>query len=310
MQDAFTRQPTCIRGPAIPDEEGRRGLQDDHRRRLEALARLGEAAAECDLRANTDRDLVVLAEDEVALLEGAGPEWAAFGRAIRSLRELLPLRGLADFGFNGLEGEGLDETNDRMVRVGGGVEAWAFASKEDGSVYKFYWPQEERTIGSEFEFSRGDETLLLAEAGFGSYRALLEKLLLIQLLDGMATEVLAVTPEGVLVAKQVCGDPLPQGDDMSQRLPGDLIEIPSRFLRANRDHPRLTFVMGRPYLVGDLHARNFVRGGDGALHLIDMVACPWPADESLRSPLIDDWIGRVRLDPGAAALPEAPDDEL
>src|ERR1700679_299714 len=99
MQDAFTRQPTCIRGPAIPDEERRRGLQDDHRRRLEALARLGEAAAECDLRANTDRDLVVLAEDEVALLEGAEPKWAAFGRAIRTFRELLPLRGLADFGF-------------------------------------------------------------------------------------------------------------------------------------------------------------------------------------------------------------------
>jgi hypothetical protein len=41
-----------------------------------------------------------------------------------------------------------------------------------------------------------------------------------------------------------------------------------------------------------------------------MVACPWPEEESLRSPLIDDWIGRVRLDPAAAALPEAPDEEL
>src|SRR6185436_19566439 len=104
----------------------------------------------------------------------------------------------------------------------------------------------------------------------GSYRGLLEKLLLIQSLDGMATEVLAVTPEGILVAKQVLGETLPQGDDVSQLLPAGLIEIPSRFLRANRDHPRL-FFLGRAdgstqaWLIADLHARNFVRCADGAL---------------------------------------------
>jgi hypothetical protein len=310
MEDAFTRRPSCISGPLLPDEKRRRDLQDDHRRRLEALARLGEAAAQCDLRADTDRDLVVLEEDEVSLLEGTGPQWARFGEAIRSLRALLPLMRLPDFGFLGLEGEGLDETNDRMVRIGGGVEAWAFMSPADGSVYKFYWPQEERTIGSEFEFSTGDETVLQAKAEYGSYRALLEKLLLIQLLGGMATEVLAVTPEGVLVAKQTYGEPMPQGDDMSERLPGGLIEIPSRFLRVNRDHPRLTFAMGEPYLVADLHARNFVRGADGALHLIDLVAAPWPQAELHRDPLIAEWIGRVRSDPLAPALPDAPDEEL
>jgi hypothetical protein len=310
MEDAFTRQPTCISGTVLPDEQRRRDLQDDHRRRLEALARLGEAAAQCDLRANTDRDLVVLEEDEVSLLEATGPQWARFGEAIRSLRALLPLRGLPEFGFLGLEAEGLDEANDRMHRIGGGVEAWAFASPSDRSVYKFYWPQEERTIGSDFRFSPGDETVLEAKAEFGSYRALLEKLLLLQLLGGMATEVLAVTPEGVLVAKQVYGEPMPQGEDMSGSLPRGLIEIPSRFLRANRDHPRLTFAMGSPYLVADLHAKNFVRGADGALRLIDLVAAPWPDAQVHRSPLITEWLGRVRDDPAASALPEAPDDEL
>jgi hypothetical protein len=74
MQDAFTGQPTRIRGPLPPGAEGRAALQDDHRRRLEALARLGEAAAECGLRQDSDRDLVLLKEDEVILPEGAGPE--------------------------------------------------------------------------------------------------------------------------------------------------------------------------------------------------------------------------------------------
>jgi hypothetical protein len=310
MEDAFTRKPTLISGAIIPDENRRSDLQDDHRRRLEALARLGEAAAKCDLRANTDRDLVVLREDEVILLEGTGPQWAAFGEAIRAFRGLLPLMNLPDFGFRGLDEEGVNEVNDLMQRIGGGVEAWAFYHPENRSVYKFYWPQEERTIGSEFVFARGETTVLQAVSDFGSYRALLEKLLLIQLLGGMPTEVIAITPEGVLVAKQTFGDVLTQGEDTSNRLPEGLIPIPSRFLRVNRDHPRLTFAMGRPYLVADLHARNFVTGADGALHLIDLVAGPWPEEMSAQDPQMTAWLERVKADPNASALPSNPDDEL
>ena len=310
MQDAFTGQPTRIRGPVLPDAAGRAALQDDHGRRLEALARLGAAAAQCGLRADTDRDLVLLKEDEVSLLEGAGAEWAALGAAIRALRATLPLRSLSDFGFAEDEDSPLEESNPRMRRIGVGVEAWAFEAAGDRSVYKFYLPREEKRIGSEFGFQRGDETLLLAEARLGDYRALLEKLLIIQLIGGMATEVVAVTHEGILVAKQALGEPLPQGDDMSRNLPACLIEIPSRFLRANRDHPRLLLVKGSPYLVADLHARNFVRGADGGLRVIDLVAGPWPAEERLRDPLMAGWIERVSENPRATPLPSAPDEDL
>jgi hypothetical protein len=184
MQDAFTGQPTRIRGPVLPDEAGRAALQDDHERRLEALARLGEAAAECGLRADTGRDLALLAQDEVILLEGAGAEWAALGAAIRAFRAHLPLRPLADFGFSATEDDPLGDANPLLCRIGVGVEAWAFASAADGSVYKFYLPREEKRIGSEFGFQRGDETVLLAEARLGDYRALLEKLLIIQAVGG------------------------------------------------------------------------------------------------------------------------------
>jgi hypothetical protein len=310
MEDAFTGKPTFIRGRILPDAERRAALQDDHRRRLEALARLGSAAAQCDLRADTDRDLVLLAEDEVSLLGAAGPEWAALGEAIRGFRRQLPLMNLSDFGFTETEGNPLEENNPRMRRIGVGVEAWAFASLSDGSVYKFYLPREEKRIGSSFGFHRAEETLLSARAALGDYRAVLEKLLLIQLLDGMATEVIAVTPEGILVAKQSLGDPMPQGDDMSSNLPRGLIEIPSRFVRADRDHPRLLFVDGAPFLVGDLHARNFVRTAEGDLRVIDLVAGRWPSDRSLLDPMIDEWLARVRIDPDASPLPGAPDDEL
>ena len=330
MQDHFTGQPTRIQGRLLPGAEARRGLQHDHERRLAALARLGAAAAECGLRADSDRDLVLLAEDEVSLLEGAGGSWATFGAAIRGLRALLPLRPLEDFGFPAaplvpVEGEApaeieatnpLEESNPRLRRIGGGVEAWAFAAETDSSVYKFYLPREEGRIGSEFVFRPGDETTLRAEAGLGSYRGLLEKLLLVHALGGMATEVVAVTPEGILVAKQALGEPLAQGDDVSRVLPAGLIEIPSRFLRANRDHPRLFFLEAgeggepRAFLVADMHARNFVRCVDGGLRVIDLVAAPWPAAITAREPSIADWLERVRRDPEATALPGASDDEL
>jgi hypothetical protein len=310
MEDAFTGRPTSIHGSVLPDAAGRAALQDDHRRRLEALARLSQAAAECNLRADTDRDFVLLAKDEVSLLEAAGPEWSALGAAIRSFRELLPLCHLSDFGFADTDALALEEPNPRLRRIGSGVEAWAFEEIAGGSVYKFYRPRDEKRIGSEFGFEHGAETLLAAKAGIGDYRALLEKLHIILALGGMATEVVAVTPEGILVAKQVRGQTLPQGDDMSRELPAGLIEIPSRFLRADRDHPRLHFLGGNPYLVADLHARNFVRCADGALRVIDLVAGTWPEEGPLRDPLIAEWLGRVRADPLAPALPEAPDSEL
>ncbi len=309
MQDPFTDQSTTIRGRLLPGAVERGALQDNHERRLEALARLGAAAAECGLRADTDRDLVLLAEDEVSLLESAGGAWAALGEAIREFRDWLPLLPLEAFGFPAEAENPLEESNPHLRRIGGGVEAWAYAA-DDGSVYKFYLPREEKRIGSAFGFRPGDESLLHAEAGLGDYRALLEKLLLIHLLGGMATEVVAVTPEGIVVAKQALRDPLPQGDDMSRRLPGGLIEIPSRFLRANRDHPRLLFHRDSAWLVADLHARNFVRGTDGALHVIDLVAAPWPERETTAHGLIADWLQRVRHNPAASALPAGHDDEL
>ena len=310
MHDAFTGKPTRIRGRTLPLVRDRAALQDDHERRLAALAGLGAAAEKCGLRADSDRDLVLLAEDEVSLLEPAGAEWAALGDAIRVWRGLLPLRRLEDFGFVRDVENPLEEANPSLRRIGGGVEAWAFAAEADGSVYKFYLPREEKKIGSEFGFRPGDEARLLAEAGLGTYGGLLEKLLLIHALGGMATEVVAATPEGIIVAKQTLGEPLPQGDDMSGQLPAGLIEIPSRFLRANRDHPRLFFLGDRAWLVGDLHARNFVRGPGGGLHLIDLVAAPWPENAIVRDPLIFDWLVRVRANPQASALGSSPDEEL
>jgi len=310
MQDPFTGRPTRIQGRRLPGPEERADLQHDHERRLEALARLGAAAAECGLRADSDRDLVLLAEDEVSLLEGAGGPWAAFGDAIREFRETLPVRPLEDFGFAADVEHPLEERNARLRYLHSGVEASAFLAEADASVYKFFLPREEKRIGSVFGFRPGTETALQADAEFGDYRGLLEKLLLVHALGGMGTEVVAVTPEGILVAKQVLGEPLAQGADTSGFLPDALIEIPSRFLRANRDHPRLFFLRGQPWLIADLHARNFVIAADGVRRVIDLVAAPWPAGLRAADPLMAAWLERVRDDPGASALPGAGDDEL
>jgi len=310
MQDAFTGKETRIQGRRIPGAADRRALHDDHERRLEALDRLCAASAQCGVGAHPGRDLVVIAEDEISLLEGAGADWEALGEAIRAWRACLPLCRLEDFGFPAEAENPLEEANGRLRRIGAGVEAWAFAAEGEGSVYKFYRPSEELQIGSVFGFHRGQEAQIEAEAEWGDYRGLLEKLLLIHALGGAATEVIGVTPEGIVVAKQMLGETLAQGADMSRSLPGGLIEIPSRFLRANRDHPRLFFLDGTPYLIADLHARNFVRGVDGGLHVIDLVAAPWPIDSAARDPFLIEWIERKRADPNADLLAGVDDSEL
>lgn len=311
QKDPFTGCPTSVQGRNLPDEGIRSGLQDDHWRRLAALDQLRALAAECGVATDPDRDLVTLPEDAISLLELADPLWARLGGAIREWRNLVPLCRLEDFGFPEGPPINFEEGSPRLRYLHSGVEASAFVSSHDSSIYKFYRPVEgtEKLIGSTFGFRPDDERLLEAEAQPGSYRDVFEKLLLIDAL-GLPTEVIGITPEGIVVAKQTIGEPLPQGDDMSRQLPPGLIEIPSRFLRANRDHPRLYFLHGRAWLVADLHARNFVRCCDGRLRVIDLVAAPWPMDASQRYPLIGDWINRVRADPAAGVLYHAGDDEL
>jgi len=93
-------------------------------------------------------------------------------------------------------------------------------------------------------------------------------------------------------------------------LPISLIPIPSRFLRAYRDHPRLYFLDGVPWLIADVHSKNLVRAADGMLRAIDLLAAPLPAELVSKEPLLVDWLERARKDPNAELLRPVHDDEL
>lgn len=317
MQDPFTGQATVLQGGRHPGPDVQAALQHDHERRLEAFARLGAAATKVGIGADPDDSLVLWEDDELSLLTGADALWHELDEAARAFRRTLPIVPLEAFGFPDHEHEDpMGEGSPRLHRIGSGVEASAFQSVHDGSIYKFYLPREEGRIGGTFSFVRAsgadglDAPALQAEACLGSYRDLLEKLALILALDGMPTEVVGVTPEGVLVAKQVLGERLPEGADVSALLPANLIPIPARFLRAHRDHPRLTFSSGRPWFVADTHAKNLVRDTEGRLRVIDLLAAPFPVELADADPLMRDWLARVALDPAAGLLRETHDDEL
>ena len=312
MQDPFTSLPTCLSGRQLPSAAESARLQHDHRRRLEALDRLRACAAECGISTDQDRDVVALPEDTLSLLELGDSVWANLGQAVRAWRELVPLMRLEEFGFAAKVDSLLEDPNPRLRRVGGGVEAWVFVADADGSLYKFYRPAEGegKQIGSAFAFFQDEELNWQAQARPGTYRQLFEKFLLITAIGGMPIEIVAVTPEGVVIIKQTIGSLLEQGEDVSARLPKGLIEIPSRFLRADRDHPRLLFYGERAYLVADLHARNLVLADDGELRVIDLVGAEWPADGLGAESLAADWLERVRRDPLASLLPPSRDDEL
>ncbi|MBL9217966.1 MAG: hypothetical protein JNG82_05730 [Opitutaceae bacterium] len=306
--DPFTGRETHLVGARLPGPEGRAAVLDGHRQRLRALDHLGQAAAQCSIATDKDRSLVLAAEDEVGLLELTGGEWAALGQAIRAFRATLPLVRLEDFGFSAEADDPFEANTVQLRRIGGGVEALAFVDAEL-SVYKFFLFREGGDIGATFAFRGGEGEVLEATAVPGSYHMLFEKLRLIHEF-GMPTEIAGLTPEGILVAKQTLGRALPEQTDVSGLEPGRLIPIPSRFLRANRDHPRLAFLDGAPWLVADTHDRNVVSDERGVRRVIDLVAAPLPPEWLGQRRLFADWIERARHDPQAGALAAVDDSEL
>jgi hypothetical protein len=159
MQDSFTLAATVLHGSHLPDGTVAAGLLDDHRRRLAAFDRLCTCAAECGIGTDQDRDLVTLPEDTLSLLEHEDQAWGRLALAIRDWRESVPLLPLERFGFLAEGDDVLEEPNARMVRTGGGVEAWVFLSKPEESIYKFYRPAEgpNKRIGSTFAFQWSHE---------------------------------------------------------------------------------------------------------------------------------------------------------
>ena len=309
LQDPFTGQETHLDGPRLPGEGGQAAILDGHRQRLRALDQLGEKAEKCGIRTDKDRDLVLVEEDEVGLLEATGPEWAALGQAIRDFRRWLPIVPFEDFGFHSDADDPFESNTARLQRIGGGVEALAFVD-ERRSVYKFFLFREGGEVGATFEFSSsGEGGMLQATAVPGSYRMLFEKLRLTHTI-GIPTEIVAITPEGILVAKQPLGRSLSEKTDVSGLDPHRLIPLPSRFLRADRDHPRLCFFDDEPWLVADTHDRNIVVVEDNTRRIIDLVAAPLPAGWLEHKHLFRDWIERARLDPHADVLGPVNDDEL
>jgi len=179
---------------------------------------------------------------------------------------------------------------------------------DDKSVYKFFYFREGGDVGATFEF-HAENDQIIATAVPGNYRMLLAKLRIIHEI-GMPTELIGITPEGILVAKQTFGQSLEAGTDVSQIDPHRLISFPSRFLRADRDHPRLAFIDDEPWLLADTHDRNVVRDEAGRLRIIDLVAAPLPLALLQGFPLLCEWIERIRCDPATPLLTPAKDDEL
>jgi len=244
----------------------------------------------------------------VSLLESTGGDWAALGEAIRQFRRHLPLIPFETFGFSSEAEDPFEADSARLRRIGGGVEALAFVDTRH-SVYKFFLFREGGDVGATFAFARGEAGLLQATAVPGSYRMLFEKLKLTHQF-GIPTEITGITPEGIVVAKQTFGRMLPEKTDVSGLDPERLIPIPSRFLRADRDHPRLAFLDGVPWLVADTHDRNVVVAEDGSRRVIDLVAAPLPPEWLGQLALFRDWIERARRDPRAEIFTAVDDAEL
>lgn len=277
-------------------------------RRLAALDRVSEAAARIGIPTDPDDDLCLWEDDELSLIASADEIWSEFASAVHEFRELTPIVPLETFGFDPEAEEPL-ANNENLRRIGAGVEAWAFIAK-DGSVYKFFLPREGGRIVHSFRFTPGADVFIEADAILGSYRNVFEKLYVINAMGGLPTELVGVSREGVVITKQTLGHRLPEGTNVLPFIPNNFIALPSRFLKASRDHPRLLFVEGEPWFVADFHERNMAFDDRGQPRVIDLLVAPWPTRLSAQNPLIRDWMDRARIDPKAPVLVPPNDDEL
>lgn len=309
MQDLFTGKPTCIRGRVLPSVDEQAALQDGIRRRLAALDRLRAAAARVGIGTDPDDDLVLWPEDDLILLRSADELWSELASAAQEFRQLTPIVPLETFGFPAEAEDLLNDANPALTYLGSGVEASAFVA-EDGSVYKFYMPREGGTIAGSFTFARSEDVVFTADACLGSYQNLLQRMLVLHALGGMPSELVGITPEGIIVVKQTLGEKMDPGVDIQRFFPPGLIPIPGRLLRAFRDHPRLVFLQDRHWFIADLHEKNFVMDSCGAARLVDAIVAVFPVEQLRSEPLFLDWLERTKSDPEAPLLKAVSDDEL
>ncbi len=324
--DPFTGHPTRLHGPVRDGDRLRERLCHDLGRGLAAFTGLRRAAQAGGLGGIEESALLAgLAEirrkgrspaAQIESDEGVGADASADPRtglkkAVERFQREVRLISLADLGFDGRSPNPLEEANLWLRRIGGGVEAWAFAdvSSPGGWIYKFFMPRPEGGIGATFRLERtASGEGWAARSAPGSYADVVRKLILINALGGMATELCGITPEGVVVVKQAPGRVFAEDTPTSGMLPASLIPFPSRFLTADRDHPRLFFLGEEPWLVADTHSKNVVLDPEGVPRVIDLVAAPLSELERTDA-MLGAWLRRVRLNPRAGVLAEAADEE-
>jgi hypothetical protein len=303
LHDPFSGRFTVIRGAKLPGKDDQAHLIHHYERGLEAIARLGAAAAQCSLTTDSERDLLLLPEDTLAILETEGGQWANLFRVLCEVRGFLPLLTLEKFGFPTDADDPLDEKNPRLRRIGTGMEVWAFAD-EDGSIYKFFMPRDVQLIGAGFRYDLEEDSRVMATAVAGSYHELLAKLALLNQIGGMPTEIVGLTVEGILVVKQT------RGIDTSSLLPAHFLECPSRILNCDRKHPRLVLVGECPWLVADLHEKNFVYDAENKVCIIDLVAAPISAELINCLPLMKHWIQHAQAGRSSFTMNKEDDRDL
>ncbi len=313
MLDSFSKRETFLSGSVLPSDRDQARLVECHERRLEAFHHLRKAAAQCGLGQSpaTDYELLQFPEDDLSLLKHEGGAWAELYEAVRLLRLTLPLLTLEAFGFNSNADEPFDDNTQGLRCIGSGMEAWAFQDAA-GSIYKFFLPREACWSGATFDFKQNSEDVIEAKACFEcTYDDLLKKLLLINLIGGMPTEVLGLTSEGILIAKQTRGQALAKGTDPTPFLDLKILrDCPSRLLICDRAHPRLLVEKENLWLIGDLHDRNIVYDCNGQARIIDCVATQLPKKIIDRTPLLQHWLRLAIDNPVADLLEDVPDTEL
>lgn len=199
-----------------------------------------------------------------------------FARRFNEVLGLKPITS-ADLGISDTKNysswslwERLHSDKMRRVNVGQGAEGAVFQSNNDQFAYKLYIPYN-RGIGATLGIVelRGE---VAAKAKPGSVLDLLDRIRIHNAIGGAPTEILGMTPEGVIVTKQPWG--AERSEDVSGAIQrGAIVEVSDKAIARPTDTVRnfVTVVDGEPYLVSDVRGDNLRTDRSGNPRPIDML---------------------------------------
>ncbi|RRK02384.1 hypothetical protein Ga0100230_004310 [Opitutaceae bacterium TAV3] len=174
----------------------------------------------------------------------------------------------------------------------GGAEAFVYFDRKNSTVYKVFTRGSSGSVGQRFVLSNIGGVM----RDTGTQKDVYEKAWVINALGGAPTEVLGRLDTGEILTKQPLGSIVATWDAADVNRRARLVEIPASVLPRPQGSGEIFYanVDGHDFLVGDLHAGNYVGDTLARGRIADLVTHRLAGDDFEKAPALREWVAANR----------------